>query len=116
MSRCPECREPVSQFAAGCAVCGADLEQARRSRSGRRRLSLPAVPAVPEEVVAVVTMSLITIFVPVFGALLTAFVLHHRRAWSGPALRVALWVVLGVAIVLVILPSTRSFGLAPYLY
>jgi hypothetical protein len=25
ISRCPNCREPVSQFAAGCAVCGSSL-------------------------------------------------------------------------------------------
>jgi hypothetical protein len=28
-SRCPNCREPVSPYAAGCAVCGADLDPAR---------------------------------------------------------------------------------------
>jgi hypothetical protein len=28
-SRCPNCREPVSPYAAGCAVCGADLDTAR---------------------------------------------------------------------------------------
>ena len=28
-SRCPNCREPVSPFAAGCAVCGADLDTKR---------------------------------------------------------------------------------------
>jgi hypothetical protein len=28
-SRCPQCKEPVSPFAAGCAVCGADLDAQR---------------------------------------------------------------------------------------
>jgi hypothetical protein len=28
-SRCPKCREPVSPFAAGCAICGADLDTKR---------------------------------------------------------------------------------------
>ena len=28
-SRCPNCKEPVSPFAAGCAVCGADLDTKR---------------------------------------------------------------------------------------
>lgn len=28
-SRCPNCGERVSPFAAGCAVCGADLDTAR---------------------------------------------------------------------------------------
>ncbi len=28
-SRCPNCRERVSPYAAGCAVCGADLDPSR---------------------------------------------------------------------------------------
>jgi hypothetical protein len=28
-SRCPNCKEPVSPFAAGCAICGADLDTHR---------------------------------------------------------------------------------------
>jgi hypothetical protein len=28
-SRCPQCGERVSPFAAGCAVCGADLDPSR---------------------------------------------------------------------------------------
>ena len=28
-SRCPKCREPVSPFAAGCAICGTDLDTSR---------------------------------------------------------------------------------------
>ena len=28
-SRCPECGERVMPFAAGCAICGADLDTAR---------------------------------------------------------------------------------------
>jgi hypothetical protein len=28
-SRCPNCREPVSPFAAGCAICGTDLDTSR---------------------------------------------------------------------------------------
>jgi len=28
-SRCPNCKEPVSPFAAGCAICGADLDTQR---------------------------------------------------------------------------------------
>jgi hypothetical protein len=28
-SRCPNCRGPVSPYAAGCAICGADLDHRR---------------------------------------------------------------------------------------
>jgi predicted amidophosphoribosyltransferase len=30
-NQCPECREHVSPFAAGCALCGADLDPDRSS-------------------------------------------------------------------------------------
>jgi hypothetical protein len=36
ISRCPKCRQPVSQFAAGCAVCGTDLQAARAELAERR--------------------------------------------------------------------------------
>jgi hypothetical protein len=47
--RCPNCGETVTPFAAGCAVCGADLEAARRelaSKRARRRVDLPS-PRLP---------------------------------------------------------------------
>lgn len=40
--RCPNCGEPVTPFAAGCAICGADLEAWRAEKAERR---MPAVPA-----------------------------------------------------------------------
>ncbi|HEY7631066.1 MAG TPA: hypothetical protein VH817_10210, partial [Thermoleophilaceae bacterium] len=38
--RCPSCGEPVSQFAAGCALCGAELDprRAQGPRSVTERL------------------------------------------------------------------------------
>lgn len=42
-TKCPGCGEPVSVFAAGCAVCGTDLEQHRRDLDARR-IELPHVP------------------------------------------------------------------------
>ncbi len=45
--RCPNCREPVSPFAAGCALCGADLDahraQERPSRLDLARRRAPAL-------------------------------------------------------------------------
>jgi hypothetical protein len=35
-TRCPDCGEPVSVFAVGCAICGADLQQHRREIEERR--------------------------------------------------------------------------------
>ncbi|MDX6718483.1 MAG: hypothetical protein QOJ63_737 [Solirubrobacteraceae bacterium] len=38
---CPRCGERVSAFAAGCAICGADLDprRAQRPRSAAQRLA-----------------------------------------------------------------------------
>lgn len=41
ITRCPNCGQTVTPFAAGCAVCGTDLEAARAKRSARPRLELP---------------------------------------------------------------------------
>jgi hypothetical protein len=45
ISKCPNCREPVSPFAAGCAICGTNLEQARAQLAAKRarRPQLPSV-------------------------------------------------------------------------
>jgi hypothetical protein len=42
--KCPGCGTPVSQFAAGCAICGEDLVAARARRE-RRREALPSLSA-----------------------------------------------------------------------
>jgi hypothetical protein len=43
ISKCPKCGEPVSPFAAGCAICGTNLEAARAELAATRarRPSLP---------------------------------------------------------------------------
>jgi len=41
VTNCPNCGQRVTPFAAGCAVCGADLEAARAAKSAKRRIELP---------------------------------------------------------------------------
>ena len=41
INRCPNCGSPVTPFAAGCAICGEDLEAARARLATRRRIELP---------------------------------------------------------------------------
>jgi hypothetical protein len=41
ITHCPKCGQTVTPFAAGCAVCGTDLEAARRAQSSKRRIELP---------------------------------------------------------------------------
>jgi hypothetical protein len=41
ITHCPKCGQAVTPFAAGCAVCGTDLEAARARQSAKRHIELP---------------------------------------------------------------------------
>lgn len=76
ISRCPKCREPVSQFAAGCAVCGTDLQAARVELAERRarRPHLPGgVPRVGDDAIRIGVTVLAALFSPLMGALLAGW-------------------------------------------
>lgn len=112
MARCPKCKEPVSQFAAGCAVCGTDLEAARKAAAQKRarRPSLPRLPAVPEDVVTIAFLSLVTIGFPLIGLILTFVAIQRNTLSTQGPLRNALWVIAGVGLFLLFSPATR-YGL-----
>ncbi len=116
MARCPSCKEPVSQFAAGCAVCGADLEAARRTQAARRQLPRPRLPGVPQDLLVLLVLSLTTLALPILGILLGVLVIRRERATDQRPLRAALWVVVAVGIVLLGNPATRYAGIQAYLY
>jgi hypothetical protein len=76
ISRCPKCREPVSQFAAGCAVCGTDLQAARAELAERsaRRPQLPdRVPRLGDDAIRIGVTVLAALFSPLMGALLAGY-------------------------------------------
>jgi hypothetical protein len=76
ISRCPNCREPVSQFAAGCAVCGTDLQAARSELAERRarRPQLPGgVPRLGDDALRIGVTVLAALFSPLMGALLAGY-------------------------------------------
>ena len=69
----------MSPFAAGCALCGAELDVRRHSRRGPR-VSLPSIGgAGPRavDVAAVVLLVLLTLFAPLFG-----LIVGGLRAWA----------------------------------
>ena len=74
ISRCPNCREPVSPFAAGCAICGTNLEAARTELAAKRarRPQLPEVRLGDDDLRIGVSV-LAALFAPVMGALLTGY-------------------------------------------
>jgi hypothetical protein len=74
----------VSAFAAGCAVCGADLEAARARQAEKRRLELPRLPGFGRAggidwVQLVIVLLLAATFSPL-GLLISVYltVRHHR--------------------------------------
>jgi len=111
-SRCPECGEPVSQFAAGCAICGADLEAHRKQLAARR----PALPSVPRialpgwlprpraggdvHVTRLVLAAALTLLAPFLGFFLAAFFAYHAEQDGRAGMRNALVAVCGFAFVM----------------
>jgi hypothetical protein len=76
ISRCPNCREPVSQFAAGCAVCGTDLRPARAELEARRarRPQLPGgAPRLGDDALRIGVTVLAAAFSPLMGAVLAGY-------------------------------------------
>ncbi len=76
ISRCPKCREPVSQFAAGCAVCGTDLQAARADLEARRakRPQLPGgMPRLGDDALRIGVTILAALFSPLMGAVLAGY-------------------------------------------
>ncbi len=116
-TRCPGCGEPVSVFAAGCAICGTDLEQHRRELD-ERHIDLPHVPRVARRArlrfdahaVLVALVLLATLLSP-FLALLMAGVGAQDRHRNGQTGQRNLFIALVVVnLALVFLPQLR-FGL-----
>jgi hypothetical protein len=116
-TRCPGCGEPVSVFAAGCAICGTDLEQHRRQLE-ERRIELPQVPRAARRSplnfdahVALVALVLLATLLSPFLALIMAAVGAQDRHRNGQAGQRNLFIALAVVnLALAFLPSLR-FGL-----
>jgi hypothetical protein len=110
--RCPDCGEPVSAFAAGCAICGADLERYRAEEAARRR-RVPSVPApsvrLPEVDDDWLMLGLTTVLVlvaPLFGLILAVLGARDPRRANRRTWFVAL---AAIAVAIMLIPATR-FG------
>lgn len=105
---CPECGTRVSAYAAGCAVCGADLESYARQRRlaaeagvvegpGRRvpRVRLPEVGLSAIDAILLAVTLFFVLFVPVLG-ILCAVLGGMHGFYEGRRGLLATYVVLGV--------------------
>ena len=111
ITKCPDCGSTVSQFAAGCAICGHDLVNARqeleRKRASRPSLEAPAwFPQVTAaDAVLGALLILVAFSVPIVGgpiAGLFAYFAHQKgdtvqRNLALVAVAVALIVVIAVS-------------------
>jgi hypothetical protein len=117
-SRCPNCGEPVSQFAAGCAICGADLE-AYRTTLAQRRASGPRLPGwarLPTgsgdvHVTRLLFAIAATLFAPFVGLLLGAWFAYHADEDGRDGIRNALIAVCVFAIAMLYFAPLSIWGL-----
>lgn len=110
-TKCPNCGEPVSAFAGGCALCGADLDEHRRrlaerpsvadatSRIPDVRLPRVAPRTDPPDVALVAVIVLFLLLVPFFGTVLAALGAYDRHRRGLVTMRNVFLVLLGLGIV-----------------
>ena len=116
-TKCPQCGEPVSPFAAGCAICGADLEAHRAQlaarRSPRDAVPLPTVrlPRVDDDVLLLALAALLVALAPLLGVLLALFGAHNPRFAN---VRTWLYALALIGLALTFVPALR-FGVAGWL-
>src|SRR4051812_33736065 len=81
ITKCPNCGQPVTAYAAGCAVCGTDIAAAR-GELAERRLPTPSVPRLrlDDDALRLVLGLIVALAAPVFGLLATWFTwqLHNE--------------------------------------
>lgn len=90
ITHCPNCGEPVTPYAAGCAICGADIEAARRARSSRTAaLPRPAVPrlSIGEDGLRIAIALLVAVAAPFFGLLLACWLAWQANSENRPMTR-----------------------------
>jgi hypothetical protein len=101
ISKCPKCREPVSPFAAGCAICGTDLEAARAELAAKRagRPSLPGRVRLGDDAVRIGVGVIAAVFAPVMGALLTGYFAYDADRNGRTATRNLMIALLGLSLI-----------------
>jgi hypothetical protein len=100
--RCPQCGEPVTPFAAGCAICGADLEehhQAVAARAARPGIPTVRLPAVDEDVGMLLIVTALVLLFPVVGLVVAILGIRDPRRAGVRTLLIGLAVVAGALLV-----------------
>jgi hypothetical protein len=105
----------VSQFAAGCAICGADLQAARAAQrrpaisdsiSGLRPARLPFGTSSEDLLIAGV-LAVLLLFAPLIGFLVAAWIAYHRNREGDLRVRNLAAAFLVLCLVMLALPGLR---------
>lgn len=97
ITRCPQCGQTVTPFAAGCAICGYDLAAARQARSASRNpldhVSRPRFQLGDDGIRLAIAL-LISLAAPLFGIVIAcyfAWQMHNegRLMWRNVMLGIA---------------------------
>jgi hypothetical protein len=110
--RCPQCGEPVTPFAAGCAICGADLEAHRAAQAERRQLAVP-VPAVrlPYDWWLFLGTAVAALLMPILGLILAYFAGRDRTGAER-----TFFIVMGVVSIAMLAVPALRYGALQLVY
>ena len=111
INKCPNCGSTVSQFAAGCAICGEDLVAARRARE-RRREALPSLTApgwfpriTASDAVFGILVIVCAFAVPVIGGPIAGLFAYFAHQKGDVVQRNLALIAVGVALIVLLLVS-----------
>jgi hypothetical protein len=106
--RCPQCGQTVTPYAAGCAVCGADLEAARAKRAARRGIEPPRLPFPDARATGdsthIVIAFLLALFVSPLGLLLALFWAYQRHSSGDTVMTVVMLAAAALAVAALVAP------------
>jgi hypothetical protein len=111
ITKCPSCGSTVSQFAAGCAICGEDLVTARQ-RLERRREALPSIgppswfPQITREDAVLGILLIVCAFsFPVIGGPIAGLFAYFAHQKGDVTQRNLALIATGIAVVVLLLVS-----------
>jgi hypothetical protein len=109
ITKCPNCGSTVSQFAAGCAICGEDLVAARQRRERRSVPSMPGATRLPrvsgQDALIGGLMIVIAFAAPIIGGVIASLFVYRAHNDRDLVRRNLCLIAVGVAIVMICLIS-----------
>jgi hypothetical protein len=116
VTHCPNCGASVSQFAAGCAICGENLVAARERKEARREampeISLPGWLSQISwgDAFLGAILILTALYFPLIGVFISAFIAYFAHRSDQTVTRNLALIGLGLALVVLIMLSLTETG------